>query len=196
MEQYVLVNIMFYTVLIIFSIITCSVCVSVGEFFVEFVSFHGIGNVVIVKEEGSGVDTNLFKELNKMDIKTSVINYSLEKPLEASSHEIMFIILMNNLIISQMFSCLGQDVFSSSNVWLIRTCDFLFGSLYFPIDSQVFCFRELNDDVLVDEIYDIDPAMDPVVKEYGSWNETRSNRLLLNDLPLFERRRVPSRNHA
>ena len=154
MEQYVLVNIMFYTVLIIFSIITCSVCVSVGEFFVEFVSFHGIGNVVIVKEEGSRVDTNLFKELNKMDIKTSVINYSLEKPLEASSHEIMFIILMNNLIISQMFSCLGQDVFSSSNVWLIRNCDIL----------------------------------DQVVKEYGSWNESRTNRLLLNDLSLYERR--------
>ena len=184
--EYVLVIIMFYTVLIIFSIITCSGCVSDGKFFGEFASFHGIGNVVIVKEEGSGVDTNLFKELNKMDIKTSVINYPLEKTLEASTHEIMYIILMTNLKISQLLSSLGQDVFSSSNVWLIRTCDFLSGSLYFPIDSQVFCFRELNDDVLVDEIYDIDPAMDQVVKEYGSWNESSTNRLHPNALHLFD----------
>ena len=100
----------------------------------------------------------------------------------------MYIILMTNLRISQLHSSLGQDVFSSNNVWLIRTCDFRSGLLYFPIDSQVFCFRELNDNVLVDEIYDIEPAMDQVVKEYGSWNESRTNRLLLNDLSLYERR--------
>ena len=154
-DQYVLVNIMLYTFLTIFSTITCSGCASEGEFFAEFAAFHGIVNVVIVKEEESGVDTNLFKELNKMDIKTSVINYPLENPLEVSTHEIIYIILMNNLRISQMFSSLGQDFFSSNNVWLIRTCDFLSRSLYFPIDSQVFCFREFNDDILVDEIYDM-----------------------------------------
>ena len=95
-----------------------------------------------------------------MDIKTSVINYPLEKPLEASTNEIMYIILMTNIRMSHLLSSLGQYVFSSSNVWLIRTCDFLSRSLYFPLDSQVFCFRELNDDVLVDKVYDIDPAMD------------------------------------
>ena len=46
---------MFYHLLInLLSLITSIRCVSEGQFFGQFASFHDIENVVIVKEEGSG----------------------------------------------------------------------------------------------------------------------------------------------
>ena len=46
---------LYQTVIIVCSVFTRISCVYEGEFLVEFATFHGIDNAVIVKEEDSGV---------------------------------------------------------------------------------------------------------------------------------------------
>ena len=46
---------LYQTVIIVCSVFTRIRCVYEGEFIVEFATFHGIDNAVIVQEEDSGV---------------------------------------------------------------------------------------------------------------------------------------------
>ena len=124
-----------------------------------------------------------------MDIRASVVFFPVGAPLCVSPAKTLYLVLLDSGGASDFFSSFPRLLSSSSTVWLIRSSGLHSGSIYLPIDSQIYTFKEVDDVILVNEIYDIDPAMETVVNSYGSWNESRTKRLKLNDLPLFERRR-------
>ena len=108
-----------------------------------------------------------------------------------SSSKLLYLLLLDSGAISDLMRSLPSSVLSSPTVWLLSSCTFTQGVLapYFPIDSEVYCFTHVQERIVVYEVYSIDPNMDQVVREYGSWNQDRNISLHLSDLHLFERRR-------
>ena len=95
-----------------------------------------------------------------------------------------FIVLLDEKLSAEFLSIVGTDLFSSSNLWLVRTSCV---DQFFPIDSQVFLFKETGDGIEINEVYSVDQDMEVLVRPFGSWS-SRSG-LVKNHLPLFERRK-------
>ena len=98
-----------------------------------------------------------------------------------------FIVLLERSHILEFLSSVDSELFSSKNVWLVKTEDTRLGNLYFPIDSKVFTFSEDDGGIDIEEVYNVYIGMERVVKQLGSWRY--EEQLILDPLPLFERRK-------
>ena len=50
-------------------------------------------------------------------------------------------------------------------------------ALYIPIDSQVYTFHSLGEQVLIDEVYHVSPSSPVIVENCGSWRNLEGLRL-------------------
>ena len=120
-------------------------------------------------------------------MKASDHNLYLRKVVPPSITKTAFLVIIEESNIARLLANVSRELFSINNFWLIETQSKKLENLFFPIDSQVFTFHWLKNGLVIEEVYSVDYMMEQLVKNIGGWNQT--NGLVLNPLPLFERRK-------
>ena len=120
-------------------------------------------------------------------MKASDHNLYLRKVVPPSITKTAFLVIIEESNIAKLLANVSRELFSINNFWLIETQSKKLENMFFPINSQVFTFHWLKNGLVIEEVYSVDYMMEQLVKNIGGWNQT--NGLVLNPLPLFERRK-------
>ena len=105
--------------------------------------------------------------------------------------EMAFIVLLEKTKAMEFLSSIPGDLYSHKNVWLVQMKVADIGSVYFPIDSQVYMFNRAPEKITIQEVYSIDQGLEQIARNLGSWSEARKEmRLSVDPMPFFERRKT------
>ena len=107
-----------------------------------------------------------------------------------SSNDTLFLILLRPVLTEELMASLPLEAFCNFNIWLVFDQEKKLQAAkqtHFPIDSQVFTFRqESSATIVVEEVYQVSQNSKTLVLPYASW--TLGEDLLVTPVPLEERR--------
>ena len=84
---------------------------------------------------------------------------------------------------------LPLEAFTNSNIWLVYEQEntLLSSKIHFPIDSQVYIFKEESSGrIRIEEVYQVTRTSRTLILPFGSWS--KDNGLTISEEPLEERR--------
>ena len=90
---------------------------------------------------------------------------------------------------AEFMGSLPLEAFTDSNIWLVYEQEntLLSSKIHFPIDSQVYIFKEESSGrILIEEVYQVTRTSRTLILPFGSWSEDKG--LTISEEPLEERR--------
>ena len=106
-------------------------------------------------------------------------------------NETLFILLLNSEALTEVFfASLPLEAFCNSNTWLVFDQERKLPAtkIYFPIDSQVYTFRQDSPArIVIEEVYQVSEKSEILVLPFGTWTQDRN--LTVTVAPLEDRRK-------
>ena len=111
--------------------------------------------------------------------------------LKPSVRKMTFILLLRESSSTlNFFTHIPDYMFAITNVWLVMAETKKNGNLFLPVDSKFFTFQIQQNEVLIQEIYNIDIGKEQTVKKFGSWKKDDiSNFLEIDPITIVECRK-------
>ena len=117
--------------------------------------------------------------------------FDFRQDIGNSSNETLYVVLLHSAPTEELMASLPLEAFCNSNIWLLFDEEKRLQAatqIHFPIDSQVFTFRqESSARIVVEEMYQVSQNSKTLVLPYASW--TLGEDLLVTPVPLEERRK-------
>ena len=113
-------------------------------------------------------------------------NSYFREDLKPSIMSSSYILLSQGKRKLELLSSLNIELLQNKHTWLVEGEDEEFKDLYFPVDSQMYVFKKRKENIIIKEIYKIDPKRPQLSLRFGTWS---SKMLITNKMSFFERRK-------